>query len=309
MVPQPRDLVRDGRALPVVRRARRRGRAFDHFTYWEKFDYWAVFWGMFIIGGSGLMLWFPTVFAHGAARLGVQHRACSSTARRRCSPSGFIFTVHFFNGHIRPEKFPMDLVIFTGRMPEARARRGAAGELRAPGRPRGGSTAARRAGAVAAAGASLGARRRHDRGRDRARSLVALILYAVCVAGRSTDAWHVGARMRRGDIVAFIELPRLRRTRSRSSASSLTTVSAVLFLLLFFARSVRPAHQPVPRDGRSSWSCPAFFVLGLVLIPLGMRARAAPAGARARAAASATWPRIDLNDPHAAPHRRRSSAR
>ena len=27
---------------------------------------------------------------------------------------GFIFAVHFFNGHLRPGKFPMDLVIFTG---------------------------------------------------------------------------------------------------------------------------------------------------------------------------------------------------
>jgi hypothetical protein len=31
--------------------------------------------------------------------------------------AGFIFTVHFFNTHLRPEKFPMDIVIFTGRMP------------------------------------------------------------------------------------------------------------------------------------------------------------------------------------------------
>ena len=30
---------------------------------------------------------------------------------------GFIFTMHFFNTHFRPEKFPMDTVIFTGRMP------------------------------------------------------------------------------------------------------------------------------------------------------------------------------------------------
>ena len=28
---------------------------------------------------------------------------------------GFIFTIHFFNVHFRPEKFPIDLVIFTGR--------------------------------------------------------------------------------------------------------------------------------------------------------------------------------------------------
>jgi hypothetical protein len=31
--------------------------------------------------------------------------------------TGFIFTMHFFNGHLRPEKFPMDPVIFTGRVP------------------------------------------------------------------------------------------------------------------------------------------------------------------------------------------------
>ena len=31
---------------------------------------------------------------------------------------GFIFTIHFFNGHLRPEKFPMDMVIFTGKVSE-----------------------------------------------------------------------------------------------------------------------------------------------------------------------------------------------
>jgi len=30
---------------------------------------------------------------------------------------GFIFTIHFFNTHFRPEAFPMDTVIFTGHMP------------------------------------------------------------------------------------------------------------------------------------------------------------------------------------------------
>ncbi|MBF0560227.1 MAG: hypothetical protein HQL08_15765 [Nitrospirae bacterium] len=32
--------------------------------------------------------------------------------------AGFIFTIHFFNTHLRPEKFPMDLVIFTGSIDE-----------------------------------------------------------------------------------------------------------------------------------------------------------------------------------------------
>ena len=30
--------------------------------------------------------------------------------------AGFIFTVHFFNTHFRLEKFPMDTVIFSGRI-------------------------------------------------------------------------------------------------------------------------------------------------------------------------------------------------
>ena len=62
LVPQPRD-VSD--LYHHVRWFLRLGPkpAFDRYTYWEKFDYWAVFWGMVIIGGSGLMLWFPEFFA------------------------------------------------------------------------------------------------------------------------------------------------------------------------------------------------------------------------------------------------------
>jgi hypothetical protein len=30
--------------------------------------------------------------------------------------AGFIFTFHFFNVHFRPEKFPLDPVIFSGRI-------------------------------------------------------------------------------------------------------------------------------------------------------------------------------------------------
>src|SRR5512143_3407311 len=36
---------------------------------------------------------------------------------------GFIFTIHFFNTHLRPEKFPMDIVVFTGRMSVEELRR------------------------------------------------------------------------------------------------------------------------------------------------------------------------------------------
>ena len=90
---------------------------FDRWTYWEKFDYWAVFWGMAIIGGSGLLLWFPFFF--GKLLPGwVFNIAGLVHGEEALLAVGFIFTVHFFNGHLRPGKFPMDTVVFTGRISE-----------------------------------------------------------------------------------------------------------------------------------------------------------------------------------------------
>jgi cytochrome b subunit of formate dehydrogenase len=86
---------------------------FDHFAYWQKFDYWAVFWGMGVIGGSGLMLWFPTVFAKVLPGW-VFNVATVIHGEEALLAVIFIFTVHFFNENLRPEKFPMDEVMFTG---------------------------------------------------------------------------------------------------------------------------------------------------------------------------------------------------
>ena len=90
---------------------------FDRWTYWEKFDYWAVFWGMFIIGGSGLLLWFPVFFSTFLPGW-MFNIATLVHGEEALLAVGFIFTIHFFNGHLRPEKFPMDTVIFTGRISE-----------------------------------------------------------------------------------------------------------------------------------------------------------------------------------------------
>ena len=89
--------------------------AFERWTYWEKFDFLAVFWGMFAIGGSGLMLWFPEFF--GAFVPGWAFNVATIIhSDEALLATGFIFTVHFFNTHGRPEKFPMDFVIFNGQI-------------------------------------------------------------------------------------------------------------------------------------------------------------------------------------------------
>src|SRR3989338_687970 len=89
---------------------------YGRWTYWEKFDYFAVFWGVAIIGSTGLLLWFPEFFTHFLPGLFI-NVATIIHSDEALLAAGFIFTIHFFNTHFRPEKFPMDTVIFTGRVP------------------------------------------------------------------------------------------------------------------------------------------------------------------------------------------------
>jgi cytochrome b subunit of formate dehydrogenase len=88
---------------------------YGRWTYWEKFDYFAVFWGIFVIGSTGMMLWFPEYFTILVPGW-VINVATIIHSDEALLAVGFIFTIHFFNTHLRPEKFPMDMVIFTGRM-------------------------------------------------------------------------------------------------------------------------------------------------------------------------------------------------
>ena len=88
---------------------------YGRYTYWEKFDYFAVGWGIIIIGTTGLVLWFPEFFTHIVPGWAV-NVATIIHSDEALLAVGFIFTIHFFNTHFRPDKFPMDPVIFTGRL-------------------------------------------------------------------------------------------------------------------------------------------------------------------------------------------------
>ncbi len=110
---------------------------FDRWAYWEKFDYWAVYWGAFVIGLSGLILWFSPFFSqyfHGW----VFNLATLAHGLEAFLAVMTLFVVHFFNNHFRPSKFPLDTVMFTGswdleefkeERPEEYERLKASGEL------------------------------------------------------------------------------------------------------------------------------------------------------------------------------------
>jgi cytochrome b subunit of formate dehydrogenase len=87
---------------------------FDRWAYYEKFDYWAVFWGVNIIGWSGLMLAFPHITAKYLPGW-VFNVATLVHGEEAFLAAVFLFTVHFFNNHFRPDKLPPpDVVMFTG---------------------------------------------------------------------------------------------------------------------------------------------------------------------------------------------------
>ncbi len=74
-----------------------------------------MFWGVLVIGSTGLVLWFPELFTHVLPGWSI-NVATIIHSDEALLAVGFIFTIHFFNTHFRPDKFPMDPVIFTGRM-------------------------------------------------------------------------------------------------------------------------------------------------------------------------------------------------
>jgi cytochrome b subunit of formate dehydrogenase len=91
---------------------------FERWTYWEKFDYWAVYAALGVIALPGLMLWFPNffcLFLPGTV-LNVAKVVHSEVA---LMAAGFVFMIHVFNTHLRPEKFPLDVSWFTGVVSES----------------------------------------------------------------------------------------------------------------------------------------------------------------------------------------------
>ena len=115
MLPTKRDFVEFIQSITWFL-GRKKAPQYGRWTYWEKFDYLAVFWGVAMIGSTGMVLWFPEFFTKFVPGYLV-NVATIIHSDEALLATGFIFTIHFFNTHFRPQKFPMDDVIFTGKVP------------------------------------------------------------------------------------------------------------------------------------------------------------------------------------------------
>lgn len=88
---------------------------FDRYSYKEKFDYWAVFWGMFIMAGSGLMMWYPQFFTRFLPRWVIDSSRYAHTDEAILAISA-IFIWHFYNVHFNNRYFPMSKVWYVGNL-------------------------------------------------------------------------------------------------------------------------------------------------------------------------------------------------
>ena len=90
---------------------------FGRFSYIEKFDYWAVYWGCIIMIGSGLCLWFETTVLKFAPKymLDVAHEMHSDEAMLATLA---IVIWHFYNVHFNPDRFPGTLLWWHGQLSE-----------------------------------------------------------------------------------------------------------------------------------------------------------------------------------------------
>lgn len=90
---------------------------FERWAYWEKFDFWGACADITIIGSTGLILWFPNLFCTvlPGMTLNVAKVIHSTLA---LLATGFVFAIHFFATHLRPDKFPADLSVLVGLVSE-----------------------------------------------------------------------------------------------------------------------------------------------------------------------------------------------
>lgn len=112
LLPQPKD-IKDFFQHIGWFLGRNRAPKFDRWGYWEKFDYWAVFWGIPLLGVTGLLMAYPLAASRimPGWMLNVAfwiHRIEAILAM--CH----VFIIHFFIGHLRRHNFPMDRAMFEG---------------------------------------------------------------------------------------------------------------------------------------------------------------------------------------------------
>lgn len=94
----------------------------DRYDYRQKFEYWGVVLGGVLMVVTGFMLWFPIALFRAAPFLPGELIPAAKTAHSNEAMLALSVIVvwHIYNSVLSPEVFPVDTVIFTGRLSRER---------------------------------------------------------------------------------------------------------------------------------------------------------------------------------------------
>jgi cytochrome b subunit of formate dehydrogenase/nitrate/TMAO reductase-like tetraheme cytochrome c subunit len=115
MVPMPKDAVDMRDNILFMLGLKKDRPKFDRYMYLEKFDYWAVFWGIVMMVGTGFVFWFPVFFAKYAPAWLITAAQIIHGEEATLAIT-FLFVVHFYNVHLKPSIFPMNWAWINGRI-------------------------------------------------------------------------------------------------------------------------------------------------------------------------------------------------
>lgn len=88
---------------------------FDRYAYFEKFDYWAVYWGCVIMCGTGLLMWFDKWAVANVPWMPYSLSALIHADEAVLATLAIVIW-HFYNVHYNPHKFPGSMLWFHGKM-------------------------------------------------------------------------------------------------------------------------------------------------------------------------------------------------
>ncbi len=94
----------------------------DRYDYMEKFEYWTILVGGFLMIGTGAVLWLPTIVTQM-----LPGEVIPTAKALHSNEALLIFLInaiwHIYNAIFSPEVFPLDTSIFTGYISRARMAR------------------------------------------------------------------------------------------------------------------------------------------------------------------------------------------
>ncbi len=122
MIPSRQDFVTYYQEMKYFLGINKERPRYDRFNWREKFDYWAIFWGMPVMAGSGFILMYP-VFVTKVLPGWVVPAALVAHSDEAMLALIWIFLVHVFFNHFAPGVFPLNKSIFTGKLSKERYRR------------------------------------------------------------------------------------------------------------------------------------------------------------------------------------------